>query len=390
MTRSDFFFWVLAGVVAGVFAVSFVSFSVVLQVIFFAAAAVAAIIAIKRKSAAAAMAAALVFGFSLGVVRSEHFWVNAGDGGRGIFETPHILRRIKGEFEGSLMRIFPEPEASLAAGILLGRSAEFAPGFEDALRRTSTMHIVSVSGYNITVVASNVLRFFEIFRAPLLISWWGAVASVVLFTLLVGAPASAVRAAIMGIVVLVGKRIGRASPQRIVLLFAAVAMLMYRPDLLRFDVGFQLSFLATIGIFWMAPIIEEKLFRGKRLGGFSRICSETLGAQLLVAPWIIYEFGNLSVFGAIANVIVLPTVPLAMLLGLVSGAAGMVLGAAASLVAPVAYLPLTFATRTITFASDLPFAAFHIENAPLWFVTAAYALIFAFLFRWWRTRHDHE
>lgn len=326
-------------------------------------------------------------GFSLGAIRTARFLDADYRSGGGVFDTPAALLRIREAFESSLWRTLPEPESSLAAGILLGQSAKFAPDFAEALRRTSTMHIVAVSGYNITIVASNVLRFFEVFRVPLLLSWWGAVAAVILFTLLVGAPASAVRAALMGIVALVGKRIGRNSPQRIALAFAAALMLLWRPDLLRFDAGFQLSFLATIGIFWMAPVIEEKVLRKKRLWGIGRILAETLGAQLVVAPWILYRFGNLSLVGAAANAIVLPMIPFAMCMSFLAGMAGLIWQHAAWVIAPVAYLPLAFAVKVIRITGALPFAALRHDNPPAWFIAVLYAMIFGLLIRYWR-RHD--
>jgi competence protein ComEC len=390
MVSADFFFWGLAAVIGGVFASSFLRFAAITQAMVCMFAAVAAVVAAKKRTSAAVLAFVIVAGLALGIVRAEMFWGNDTARANALLETPQFLAVVRSRFETSLARAIPEPESSLAAGILLGKSATFAPDFVEALRRTSTMHIVAVSGYNITVVAANVLRFFELLKIPLLIAWWGAVAAVILFTLLVGAPASAVRAAIMGVVVLIGKRIGRTSPQRIALAFAAALMLLWRPDLLRFDAGFQLSFLATIGIFWMAPIIEEKVLRKKRLWGLGRIFAETLGAQIVVAPWILYRFGNLSVLGAAANVVVLPIIPLTMFLSLLVGIAGLLWQTAASLVAPVAYVPLAFAVKVIHAAGTLPFAAFRADSSPIWLIAALYAIMFAFMIRYWRMQKTNE
>lgn len=377
MAKPEYFFWVLVGVLLGTLAASFFQFSSVGQAIFLFSAAIAFAAGFFKKAAPLALAAVILAGFSAGVIRGNQYF--SSELPDKAMEIPAALAAVKEKFGDSLMKVLPEPEASFASGIILGRSPKFPQDFVEALKRTSTMHLVAVSGYNITIVAANVLRLFELLRIPVLFSWWGAVASIITFTLIVGAPASAVRAAIMGIVLLIGKRIGRESPARLALAFAASLMVLWQPDILRFDLGFQLSFLAAIGIFWLAPIVEEKAFRGRRFFGLSRICSETMGAQLMVAPWILYKFGNLSFLGAAANFAILPIIPFAMFWSFIVGIAGMVSSFAAGLVAPIPYVILLAAVKIIRIADALPLSSFRVEAVSFWVIAAAYAIIAALI-----------
>ncbi len=387
MQKSEIFFWALAAVITGVFVASFFSFSFWLQLLLIVLAIFSAIFAKKLKHSFALLIFIIIAGFSIGIIRSEWYFKSSTFKSSEIFVTPYFLRILRESFERVLESSLPDPESSLAAGIILGRSANFSSDFLEALRRTGTLHIIAVSGYNITIVAANVQKFFELLRIPLLISWWGAVLAVILFTLLVGAPASAVRAAIMGIVVLIGKRIGRASSQRLALTFAAFLMLFWRPDLLRFDLGFQLSFLATIGIFWMAPLVEDKILRKKRLWGLEKIFSETLAAQILVSPWLLYKFGNLSTFGIFANLIILPLLPLAMFLSFITAIAGFFSETASLIIAPAAYLLLAFMVGAIRNVSAIPFAYFQSETFPLWLIILVYAIIFMILVKYYKNKN---
>jgi competence protein ComEC len=393
MRKSDILFWGLLGTLLGISFASFFAFSNIAILLFLLINATFCFCALIRKSHILILIAIIFTGFLIGLLRTQYFFSrNQLYEGSGVFDTPLVLKELRDKFENAIFNVLPPKEANLASGIILGKSSKFSPEFIEALKRSNTMHIVAVSGQNITIIAMSVLRFFEILRIPFLISWWGALISVILFTLLVGAPASAVRAGIMGIISLIGKRIGRDSPPKIAIIFAAFLMLMYRPDLLRFDLGFQLSFLAILGIFYASPIIQDWILFKKKFWGFEKIISETVGAQVLVAPWILYKFGTLSLIGLMANLLILPVIPFSMFLGFLAGILAIIWYDFALFFSPAIYLVLKWVTSVIEFFGNMNIGVLSMqkESVPIWAVSLIYFLIFATIFIYWRRKQNNE
>lgn len=368
--NADRFFFLLIGLLFGVLFASFLEFtpSVLVFGVFLACAV--GIAARRTKNPRAIALTFLALGMTAGILRGHFFdWRARED----TYAPPAALQTIRMRFEGALSRALPEPQSSFASGILLGRSPRFPRELSEMLARTSTIHLVAVSGYNITIVAAATLSSLAVLGVPAAAAWWLSVATVILFTLLVGAPASAVRAAIMGILLLFGRRVGRESPKRLALTVAAAGMVLVQPSLLRFDLGFQLSFLAAIGLFWLSPIVAKTIFRGRKFAGIAGIISDTLGAQIMVAPWLLYVFGRLTLTGSIANFVALPVMPFAMFWSFLTGL-GQLAGRAASIVAgPIANETLAFVLATVRIADRLPFSAISVERVPWLLILLLYA-----------------
>jgi competence protein ComEC len=209
-----------------------------------------------------------------------------------------------------------EPEAGLARGLILGGSDELPESLAHDFRVVGLSHIVAVSGYNISVLAGG---FFLI---GIGLGWyrkraiWIAFLGTVLFVFLVGAPASAVRAAIVAIAGFLAFSVSRPMPIFSLLCFAAVLMLFGNPLLLRYDIGFQLSFLATFAILFSAPWRNRFKNTSWLLRNFLEIFLTTFSVLLFVMPITLVYFGTLSPYALLANVIILPLVPIAFLLTL--------------------------------------------------------------------------
>ncbi len=207
----------------------------------------------------------------------------------------------------------PEPEAGLARGLLLGGSRELPEALVLDFRTVGLSHIVAVSGYNISVLAGG------FFLLGIGLGWyrkravWIAFVGTVLFVLLVGAPASAVRAALVAIAGFGAFVVSRPIPTVSVLCFAAALMLLGNPLLLRYDIGFQLSFLATFAILFSAP--WRSRFSGKSwfVRSFVDVFLITFSVLLFVTPLTLIHFGTLSPYALFANILVLPLVPVAFL-----------------------------------------------------------------------------
>ena len=232
--------------------------------------------------------------------------------------------RFKNAFKDSISRSVAEPNAAFINGILLGSRENIPQDLKEAFNKTGTTHILAISGYNITIVGlyvSSLLTFFMRRQK----AFWITVLAIILFTILTGASASVVRASIMGILVLLVYREGRFYSMINSIVFAGAAMVALNPKILRFDVGFQLSFLATLGLIYIAPLLKEKLKKIPEFWNFKENFAATLSAQLAVLPVILYNFGNFSILSLPANVLILPAVPITMFFGFLSGASGLAL-----------------------------------------------------------------
>ncbi len=269
------------------------------------------------------------------------------------------LFALKNNFLTNLRRTLPEPAASLAGGLILGDKGGLGKKTEDEFRRAGVSHIIVLSGYNITIVVESVLYFFA-WLTPIF-SWLLGLVSIFLFVLMTGGEAAAVRSAVMGAIALIARRFGRNYDAGVALIFAGFLMVLWNPRLLAFDLGFQLSFLATLGLIYLSPVVErgiDKLaelvrsriwLREKRLltspvsepvrdatsrsqvvsrtgiwGGLKELVCTTTGAQLAVYPWLLYKVGNASLVGFVSNIFVLPPIPIAMFLSFLTGVVGFV------------------------------------------------------------------
>ena len=277
----------------------------------------------------------------------------------------------------------PEPEAGLARGLLLGGSDELPEALANDFRIAGLSHIVAVSGYNISVLAGG------LFLLGVGLGWyrkravWGALFGTVLFVLLVGAPASAVRAALVSIVGFVAFSLARPIPTTSILCFAAASMLFWNPLLLRYDVGFQLSFLATFAILFSAPWRNRFSKSSWLTGKFSEALLLTLSVLLFVTPVTLIHFGTLSPYALVANILALPLIPAAFLSSLCTVVLGWIpgIGAAIGWIAYGMLHGLVAITETV---ARLPGASASYAGIRWWGVIIWYGICLSFFF--WQHR----
>jgi len=205
--------------------------------------------------------------------------------------------------------LMPGNAGQLAKGLLFG-DPEFSDTFSSQIKKSGLTHIVAVSGYNVSiilVVMFGLLRKYTGKRA----AFWLSIGGLIGFCLLSGGSSSVVRAAIMGLCAIIGKMAGRKSQGLNLLTLAGVLMLLYNPFLI-YDIGFQLSFVATTGIFFSEKVIG--LIQIPRFETLIKILAETICAQIFCFGIILYHFGTVTLIGLFSNIFILPLVPLAMLL----------------------------------------------------------------------------
>jgi competence protein ComEC len=288
------------------------------------------------------------------------------------------LSDLKTEGIGALTRALSEPAASLAGGLILGGKQGLGEKLLDDFIRSGLVHIVVLSGYNVMIVAEFVMRIFGFLRGSLAPAL-GAV-SIAVFVLVAGAGPASIRAGIMAAIALYARATGHTYAAVRALLFAGFLMLLWNPLTLPYDPGFQLSFIATLGLIFGAPVAERWL--GFIKSTFLReIMSATLAAQVSVLPLLLYQNGLFSVVALPANLLVLPVVPLAMLASFVAMLAGWAVPFAAPVLGFPAYVLLSYIIGVVEVASSLPLAAFFVPAFPFVFVIAAYALLTMWLIR---------
>ncbi|MEK7523980.1 MAG: ComEC/Rec2 family competence protein [Patescibacteria group bacterium] len=221
------------------------------------------------------------------------------------------LADVKGFFIGRLNAVFPEPASSFAAGILFGSRSSLPKNIVNDFKQTGLTHILALSGYNIVIL----ITFIESLLSFLNRRWRNifALIFIFVFTLLVGAGASVVRAAIMGSLGLFARIFGRPSAGLRALFITGYIMILFDPFLLLYDIGFQLSFGATAGILLFTNPLKKRLAFLPNWLGMRDSFTTTTAAQAFTLPLIIFYFQGFSIVTPAANLVVLPFMPILML-----------------------------------------------------------------------------
>jgi len=267
-------------------------------------------------------------------------------------EAQHAIDDLRAQFAAGTTSVLPEPQASLGLGFVIGMKSALPENLEDALRDLSLTHVVVASGYNLTILvrAAKRLREKKSKLQTLLLSS-GLIA---LFLFVTGNSPSMVRAAAVSGLVLLAWYFGRQFKPYFLLLLVMALTALYNPMYLWGDLGWWLSFAAFAGIMIVAPLIIERFWRERRPSFVGQIAIEALVAQLMTLPIILLVFGNLSLLGVIANVLVVPLVPFAMLAVALAGFASMFAPALAAFIAIPAQAILSLIVSIINLLHAIP------------------------------------
>ncbi|MFO7169191.1 MAG: ComEC/Rec2 family competence protein [Chloroflexota bacterium] len=288
------------------------------------------------------------------------------------------LLELRNHCRRLLLRVLPEPQASLAIGILLGLQSSIPDDVAADFSITGTSHILVISGWNITILCTMLYGVAERLRLSQRSAFWVTVVAIWIYTLFVGASANVIRAAVMGTVVVIGQRLERPAHAWTTLFAASWAMTLWNPQTL-WDMGFQLSALATASLFAYGKSTDELLLRTPLRAGWLDWAREaltaTFAAQILALPLILYAFGNLSLVAPLANVILVPVIPYAMLFGAIALAGALLWLPLGQVLAWPAYLFLAWLTEGTRLFAQLPYAAVQVPRFPLWLLLGYYAIV---------------
>jgi competence protein ComEC len=257
-------------------------------------------------------------------------------------------------------------ESLFMGGLILGEKASFSQALRQSFVNTGTIHVVALSGYNVTIVAEWIMKLFaKVSFVPKNFGISVGILAIILFIIMTGGSSTAIRAGIMATLALVARATGRNYDVARALILAAVFMIFLNPFILVYDVSFQLSILATIAVIFLAPRIEKYFLWVPDVFELRDIVSVTVAAYIFVFPFILYQMGNFSLVALPANVLILPFIPFTMMLGFLTGFAGLVWYGFAVPPGFISYLFLHYELSVVSFFSNLPFAAFSFSDFPL-------------------------
>lgn len=271
------------------------------------------------------------------------------------------ILKVKHAFAEKILQLYPKTQGNLLLGILIGARKGIPEDLSESFNKVGLTHIVAVSGFNISIIikALEYLSWVLGRRA----SFYLSLGFIAAFTILTGATASAVRAACMGMLVLLSSRFGRLYSPLPSILATALVMVLISPKILFWDTGFQLSFLATLGIIFGVPVMKSYANWWTEAKDLKEIAFTTICATLATLPLILLNFGRLSSVALFANILVLPVVPYVMALGFLGIIPFFGIGFAF-----VGNLVLSYVIFVTEKLASVPFASFDIRLSVLGFL----------------------
>lgn len=283
------------------------------------------------------------------------------------------LNELRRRFAAGLQSSLPDPAASLAAGILIGQRTTLPDQTDENLRHVGLTHIIAVSGYNLTVIVMACRRLLagrSKFQATA-----ACVALLAVFLLITGSNPPVVRASIVSVLGIAAWYFGRTMNPLVLLLVSAAITVIANPIYLWGNVSWYLSFLAFFGVLVLAPLVTRRLMGAREPPMVVAVLIESACASIAVLPYILFIFGETSVVSLLANVLVVPAIPIAMLLALFAGLAGMWLPTLAGWIAWPAKAVLTYVLDIATILSRVPHAFVQNLAFPLWMMLVSYGLL---------------
>jgi len=286
---------------------------------------------------------------------------------------------LKNAFIKKINFLIKEPESSLLNGLLLGAKNSLGVEWQDDFRTAGVSHIVALSGYNITIVAVGIMAILAFLPSAFSLSF--GILGIIFFAVMTGGTATVIRAAIMALLVILARQTNRKYDITRALLLAGTFMLVQNPKILVFDLSFQLSFLATLALILVSPLVEKHLTFIPEKFHLRELAVATVATQIFVLPFLLYKMGLFSVYALFANILILPILPIVMFFGFFTGLVGFISTFLAWPLAFISTLLLSYMLKVIAFFADLPFSSLSIKNFPLVLSVLIYGIFLVIIWR---------
>lgn len=293
------------------------------------------------------------------------------------------LYAVRQAFAATIRSLLPDTEAALGLGFLLGVKSDLPETLDDQLKVLGLTHVVVASGFNLTVLVRLARRIFA--KSSHYQMTVACLALMIGFVVMAGFSPSLVRAGLVTGLCVVTWYYGRRVHPVLLLSLTAALTALVNPLYVWSDLGWWLSFLAFAGVMLGAPLVQSRLFSQRQPRLIGQIIIETMCAQLLTLPLILFIFGTFSVLSLPANVLVVPLVPLGMLLTFVAGLIGVFL----PWLAWLAIWLLQYLTALVRGLASVPWASVEVTFGLPWLI-ASYAIIVGIgILLWHKTKHDY-
>jgi len=286
-----------------------------------------------------------------------------------------ILFSFKNKFKEIARQFISPPQEGFLEALIFGDEENISQEWKNKLNLTGTRHIAAVSGMNITIISFLILNFL------LLLGFWRnqafyfTIFLLILYILMIGAPASAVRAGVMAGILLLAQHLGRMSVAQRAVVFAATFMLFLNPLLLRLDVGFQLSFLAILGMIYLQPFFSDifKKIPNPKFFPIRTTLSATISAQIFTLPILVYNFGYIPLVSPITNILIVPFLAPITILIFIFGLSGMIFSGFGLILSWPTWLVLSYLVGIIDWFSKITFVSLNLNNVHWAWLLVSYA-----------------
>lgn len=305
-----------------------------------------------------------------------------------IERQPHgdMGRVVRDWFADKVRKVIPEPQASLGIGFLTGQKSALPPDLADSLKIAGLTHIVVASGYNLTILVRLARKLLLKFSKYLSIVSSGLM--VAAFMMVTGLSPSMTRAGLVSSMSLLSWYYGHAFHPFVLLPVAAAITVVIQPSYVWGDLGWQLSFSAFVGVMVVAPLLQTYFFGNKDPNILRQILGETIAAHIVTIPIIALSFGTMSNVAIIANILVVPLVPLAMLLTFLCGIGAMFAAPFIEFLAtPTSWL-LGYMTNVAAFVAELPWAQSQLNVVPILWAVYGAGLAAMCYWMWRKTKYS--
>ncbi len=295
-----------------------------------------------------------------------------------IFAAKELLFSARIFFVDTISALFPHPYGALVSGLLVGEKSALGKDMEELLRAAGIIHIVVLSGFNVTLIGQFI--FVVLFFLPRPLRYFFGVCGILIFCIFAGTAATVVRATCMSLIMLLAAYTYRPYAIGRALALAAFVMVFYDPRIVSDDPSFQLSFLASVGLVAVSRILEKRL--GPALKKIPETASlrETLlstsSTQSTVLPYLVYRMGEVSLVSLLVNVLVLPLIPAAMFFGFISFIGHVLFGKIVAL--PFVFLTdmiLRYVLLVAQLCTKIPGATYAVPGIHLVFMLFGYFFI---------------
>ena len=267
----------------------------------------------------------------------------------------NVILDFKNQFSENIKEFLPEPHSSMGLGYLIGQQTDLPIMLTFSLQAVGLTHIIVASGYNLSIIVRLSRRLFA--RVSKYLSFIVSIIFIAVFILMAGLTPSVFRASLVSFMSLAAWYYGRRFHPVSLIIFTMAITVFINPNFILGDIGWQLSFLAFAGVMILAPLLGKYLFGEQKINTVFQILIETFSAQIMTLPIILINFGQLSYVAIIANLLVLPFIPIIMIFVFLLGLMSYINSIFGYILALPTKLLIDYVIKVVEILSDLPWAS---------------------------------